>query len=282
MTRPSRIAVLYVPADQPLAQEFIDHLAPMKQEGMITVWHSESFGMGDVRRAVEDQSLHAAELIFFLLSASALANTDFVKQARMLKEKSPAQLRTIRLGWCDVAVIHPFKELPLMLDGQLVSSAKDKAEVWFNICQEIRRILSPLTLKIWVDSVIAPSATRDIKLVPRQTRCDSFAMGASIRIGFHADRDCHVILVNRGTSGRITQIYPSRHGEAAFCRGTVNHYFPRPADPFEYRLDGPPGREQIVVLARLEPIGPDQMQLEAFGDMPGWARASYEFEVCAG
>jgi hypothetical protein len=84
-----------------------------------------------------------------------------------------------------------------------------------------------------------------------------------VRFGLRVSRDAYVTLVNIGTSGDVTIIYPNRFHPSHFVRGGQDVLVP-PADAsFTLTVHGPPGLEQIRAIATEEPV-----QLHA-GDFGG-------------
>lgn len=91
----------------------------------------------------------------------------------------------------------------------------------------------------------------------------SYRIGETVRFGLRVNRDAYVTLVNIGTSGDVTIIYPNRFHPSHFVRGGQDVLIP-PADAsFTLTVHGPPGLEQIRAIATEEPV-----QLHA-GDFGG-------------
>ena len=91
----------------------------------------------------------------------------------------------------------------------------------------------------------------------------SYRIGETVRFGLRVNHDAYVTLVNIGTSGDVTIIYPNRFHPSHFVRGGQDVLVP-PADAsFTLTVHGPPGLEQIRAIATEEPV-----QLHA-GDFGG-------------
>lgn len=91
----------------------------------------------------------------------------------------------------------------------------------------------------------------------------AYRIGETVRFGLRVSRDAYVTLVNIGTSGDVTIIYPNRFHPSHFVRGGQDVLVP-PADAnFTLTVHGPPGLEQIRAIATEEPV-----QLHA-GDFGG-------------
>lgn len=104
---------------------------------------------------------------------------------------------------------------------------------------------------LWVQRDNQTERTRDISVESPET---SFSIGDRIRIGAQVDHDCHLALINVGTTGSVTILWPnSNHPESAVsARASV--YFPSDSDRFSFRLDGPPGRERVIAIASQTPL----------------------------
>lgn len=91
----------------------------------------------------------------------------------------------------------------------------------------------------------------------------AYRIGETVRFGLRVNRDAYVTLVNIGTSGDVTIIYPNRFHPSHFVRAGQDVLIP-PADAsFTLTVHGPAGLEQIRAIATEEPI-----QLHA-GDFGG-------------
>lgn len=91
----------------------------------------------------------------------------------------------------------------------------------------------------------------------------SYRIGETVRFGLRVNRDAYVTLVNIGTSGDVTIIYPNRFHPSHFVRGGQDVLIPPPDANFTLTVHGPAGLEQIRAIATEEPV-----QLHA-GDFGG-------------
>src|SRR5207245_7859032 len=82
------------------------------------------------------------------------------------------------------------------------------------------------------------------------------------RFGLRVNRDAYVTLVNIGTSGDVTIIFPNRFHPTFFVRGGVDVIIP-PADAgFTLTVKPPGGFDQVRAVAPSEPV---QFQAGGFG-----------------
>jgi hypothetical protein len=82
----------------------------------------------------------------------------------------------------------------------------------------------------------------------------SYRIGEPLQIRVRANRDAYVTLVDIGTSGQVTVLYPNRFHQNNFVRGGQDVLIP-PADAsFALAVQGPRGMEQIKAIATEEPV----------------------------
>jgi hypothetical protein len=92
---------------------------------------------------------------------------------------------------------------------------------------------------------------RDIA-VESQSRA-LFAAGDEVDIRVEASHDCYLTLLNIGTSGKLTILFPNALHPDAFLHGERPHLIPGTEYGFRYVLKGPPGIERLKAIATLEP-----------------------------
>ena len=94
---------------------------------------------------------------------------------------------------------------------------------------------SPLQLTLWADKT-------------------EYKIGETMRIRFEAPRDGYVTLVNVGTSGRITVLYPNAAAPDHSVKGGQTYSVPAQGDPYELTLSGPEGIELVYAVFMTSPI----------------------------
>lgn len=78
--------------------------------------------------------------------------------------------------------------------------------------------------------------------------------GETIVFRFKADKDCYLTLVDCGTSGEITVIFPNaRHKDNHIVAGK-EYSIPSTDMDFELETHGPPGREMVKAIATVKPV----------------------------
>lgn len=118
-------------------------------------------------------------------------------------------------------------------------------------------------IELWTQAK-ATAAARDIGIVPQEPTGEdspfaeadghSYAIGDKVLVNFRSTRDCYLTLLNIGTSGKLTilfpnAIYPDNHVPA-------NQLVTIPGEGygFDYQLQGPPGVERLKAVATLQPV----------------------------
>lgn len=106
------------------------------------------------------------------------------------------------------------------------------------------------TVELWTEPVSGRSAfSRDVGDVAANSA--TYRIGDAIVTKFRATRDCYLTLLNLGTSGRLTVLFPNAHHRDNFVRAGELHHIPEDSSGFEYRLEGPPGIERLKAVATL-------------------------------
>ncbi len=63
------IFISYASEDEKLRAKLVTHLAALKRQGLVTVWHNHKIGPGLDRQTEIDRHLNAAQIILLLVSA---------------------------------------------------------------------------------------------------------------------------------------------------------------------------------------------------------------------
>ncbi len=74
--------------------------------------------------------------------------------------------------------------------------------------------------------------------------------GDTVKVYFQSDADCYLDLMDVGTSGKTTRLWPNEFsGKDNFVKAGRRYAFPGPNDKFQFRVSGPEGIERIVAVA---------------------------------
>jgi len=80
------------------------------------------------------------------------------------------------------------------------------------------------------------------------TSKSQYKVGEALTVLFQANRDGYVTLVNVGTSGRVTILYPNMYSPNHAVKGGQIYSVPRADEPYQLVLSGPEGTELVYAL----------------------------------
>lgn len=121
-----------------------------------------------------------------------------------------------------------------------------------------------------------PVASNDFKLsvwVDHQN--NTYTIGETVTFFFKSNRDCYINLIDIGTSGNVTIIYPNKYDQNNFIKANVTYQVPR-TGTFQFTTTGPAGSEMVKAIATLKKINVFNLQgarqagpFKAFGQTKG-------------
>jgi hypothetical protein len=114
----------------------------------------------------------------------------------------------------------------------------------------IKNSESDFKVELWTAPAPAAGA-RDIVMAPK-TKKAAYRIGQKVVVSFRASRDCYLTLLNIGTSGKLTVLYPNSLHPDNFIQGGRDYRIPDVDDDFDYELQGPPGVERLKAVATLK------------------------------
>ena len=82
----------------------------------------------------------------------------------------------------------------------------------------------------------------------------SHKIGEKLKVSFQSDRDGYATLVNVGTSGKITVLYPNAYTPDHAVKAGQTYSIPRPEDFYELSFGGPDGVELVYALFTTVPV----------------------------
>jgi hypothetical protein len=152
-------------------------------------------------------------------------------------------------------------------------------------------------------AVIAPDATgrpRDVALAEARPE-HTFHPGDPIQFAVWADRDCHLALIDIGTTCAVTVLVPNARCPVARLHGGRQQRFPGPElGDYPLIMKGRPGLERLIAIATHGPLpiplGPmigedfrrlDEERIEALVaafeklDPAAWGASAFEFTIGA-
>lgn len=100
----------------------------------------------------------------------------------------------------------------------------------------------------------APPAADDaiaVRLWAEKTR---YRMGERLALNFETSRDAFLTIVNVGTSGEVTILFPNRFSGGHGVKAGRTYRIPEASDSYELELKGPAGVELVYALLTLKPV----------------------------
>ena len=132
-------------SNNPNIEEFITHIAPLKDSGLIEVWYDHSIIVGENFRKKIDYKLEDADIICLFVSANFLASDECKrekKKAFELRSKKGVAVVPIILSHCPWQNDPDIKEpLALPTDGKPVSQFGDKTEAWQDVYEGLIKLI---------------------------------------------------------------------------------------------------------------------------------------------
>jgi hypothetical protein len=124
---------------------------------------------------------------------------------------------------------------------------------------------SPHAIRLEIDHADPAPLLRDIA-IGRPPSERPFRLGDSIRLTFRTGRDGHLALIDVGTSGGVTVLFPNRWTADGSIAGGRDYSLPDPSLPVpDLTLSGRPGTERILAIATRDAL---PMPLKPDGDAP--------------
>ena len=100
-----------------------------------------------------------------------------------------------------------------------------------------------------------PPAAGDAEIrISLWTEKTRYRIGEMVTFHFETNRDGYVMLVNAGTSGDVTMLFPNRFSEGQTVKAKTRHSVPRPEDAYTMTVSGPPGIDLVYALFSLQPM----------------------------
>jgi hypothetical protein len=79
-------------------------------------------------------------------------------------------------------------------------------------------------------------------------------IGEPVVFGFSTDKDCYVAVIDLGTSGNVTLLFPNKWHTNNKAEKGVKYSIPPQKSDYLLRVKGPAGTERVKVVACLDPI----------------------------
>lgn len=80
-----------------------------------------------------------------------------------------------------------------------------------------------------------------------------YAVGEKMKLGVKVNQDCYLTLIDVGTTGKATVLFPNIYTQSNAVKGGVTYAIPDPSAGFEFEVAPPAGLELIRAIASREP-----------------------------
>jgi hypothetical protein len=101
---------------------------------------------------------------------------------------------------------------------------------------------------------VAPAAAAAASQFKLWTDKTTLKIGNTLKVFFQSNRNGYATLVNVGTSGKITILYPNAYAPDHAVKAGQTYSVPRADDPYELSLGGPEGVELVYAIFTTSPI----------------------------
>ncbi len=113
---------------------------------------------------------------------------------------------------------------------------------------------APLTSPDLAAATPGPGVSSDRLQVRVWSDKRSYRIGEHVRFGLRVSRDAYVTLINIGTGGDVTILYPNRFHPTHFVRGGQEVAIPPADSGFTLVVKGPTGFDQVRAVATEDPV----------------------------
>lgn len=140
-----KLCISYSHLDEEHIEEFIKHIAPLKNNGLIDYWYDRKIIAGQYFQENIDNNLENADILCLFISANFLSSPACMeekKNALVLKKKKGIAIVPIILsacGWLDDNDISKLLVLPI--DGAPISTFSDSNKVWNNVYNGLKDVI---------------------------------------------------------------------------------------------------------------------------------------------
>ena len=147
MSEPLKLFITYSHKNTEAKDELITHLAVLKRENRVTIWHDNKILPGDKWREAISNNLTDSDILLYLVSADSLASTNCNKElseALELAEREGTAIRTIPiiLESCDWKKDDRLSEFQALPDkGSPINEWQPESKGWQSVVDGIRKVV---------------------------------------------------------------------------------------------------------------------------------------------
>ncbi len=134
------------------------------------------------------------------------------------------------------------KKLEGMLGSEYIS---ENAFVNWNL-EKIKPNRFAFKIDLWVEKSYNKFTGNILKVKKPE---DIYQIGEKIDLYFRSEKDCYLFLMNYGTSGRLSVLFPNAFFKDNSIKGNRIYAIPGEDYPFDYIISGPTGIEKVKAIA---------------------------------
>ncbi|HBP88129.1 MAG TPA: hypothetical protein DD706_10590 [Nitrospiraceae bacterium] len=190
-----KVFISYSHKDEGHRNNLVSHLAPLKRDGVIEVWHDRKIMAGQEWAPQIDKNLEQASIILLLISSDFLAS-DYCydkEMSRALEKHHNGEARIIPIiirsaDWSTA----PFAKIQaLPQDGKPVTSWNIEDEAWTDVAKGIRLVVQELSPTPTLPLIRCPVSS-EIQSGTFRLRGIRFLRGGKRFLGRYVTRFCHL------------------------------------------------------------------------------------------
>ena len=140
----NKLFISYSHKDENLIEDFITHVAPLKNNDILSDWYDRKIETGEEFQKDIDNNLENADIICLMISSNFLASKACLKEkdvALKLRETNGIRVIPIILSPCAWTTHKELSELlAVPTDGKAVTSFSDKNEGWLDVINWILKV----------------------------------------------------------------------------------------------------------------------------------------------
>jgi hypothetical protein len=140
-----KLCISYSHLDEEHIEEFIKHIAPLKNNGLIEDWYDRKIIAGQDFQDDIDKNLENADIICLFISANFLSSNACMKEKRnALKLKKNTGIAVVPIilsacGWSDDKKLSSLLALPT--DGKPITDLTDSNNAWNNVYNGLKGVI---------------------------------------------------------------------------------------------------------------------------------------------
>lgn len=141
----AKLFISYSHRDEALKDELISHLAPLKRQGLISIWHDRRLTPGDHLDDGISQNLEGADVVVMLIS-SDFVQSEYcfgreMERALQRHETGEARAISIIVRPCHFHGLSFSKFVLLPTDAKAVTEWPNRDSAWVNVVSGIRAVI---------------------------------------------------------------------------------------------------------------------------------------------